>query len=48
MADVEAWELEYIDDYSPAIVLSGHVHEDYGLVRIGESLSEPIKLWWRR
>ena len=28
---------EYIDDYSPAIVLSGHVHEDYGLVRIGES-----------
>jgi uncharacterized protein len=28
---------EFIDDYSPAIVLSGHVHEDYGLVRIGES-----------
>ncbi|RME93576.1 MAG: phosphoesterase [Candidatus Hydrogenedentota bacterium] len=28
---------EYIDEKSPVLVLSGHVHEDYGLLRIGET-----------
>ena len=29
---------EYIDDYRPALVLSGHVHEDSGLLKTGHTL----------
>lgn len=29
---------KYIDDYQPALVLSGHVHSDYGLMRIDKTI----------
>lgn len=28
---------EYIDNFNPSLVLSGHVHEDYGLLKTGKS-----------
>lgn len=27
----------FIDEYSPKVVLSGHVHEDYGILKIGKT-----------
>jgi len=29
---------KYIDDFQPALVLSGHVHSDYGLLKIDETI----------
>ncbi|MDH5716826.1 MAG: metallophosphoesterase [Spirochaetia bacterium] len=28
---------EYIDDFNPSLVLSGHVHEDYGFLKVGNT-----------
>lgn len=33
-----SWEIRnYIDEYSPRLVLSGHVHEDMGLLKVGKT-----------